>query len=232
MRIEPKKSALVRERVAKPKRWRPSPALLAAIIAVPLLGAAISALFTKVEPGKHKVVTQISLIAPPPPPKPPEKPPDPPKIKDEVKIDEPKPVDEPKQAPEEPPPGPLGLDANGTGPGDGFGLAGRPGGRDVTVGGGHGGGLGMTLFGSSAARHIAQELARDPRLKTANYRIEVRIWLAKDGHIDREEIVRGTGDRSLDAIISSALKQVSSVQQPVPQDLPQPLRIRVTSTDA
>jgi protein TonB len=206
---------------------------LGLVLALTLLGGAVSMLFTKTDPGKHKVVTQISLIPPPPPPKPPEpKPPDPPKIKEEVKIDDPKPAEDPKPAPQQPPAGPLGVDAQGTGPGDGFGLAGRPGGRDITVGGGGGGGLGLTLFGSTTARQIAQELARDPKLKNASYKIEIRVWLSKDGRFQREEIVRGSGDHDLDELIRAGLSQLGAVSTPIPQNLPQPLRIRVTSSDA
>jgi protein TonB len=210
------------------------PILAAAVGGVLLMGLAVAMLFTKTDVSKHKVVTQITLVVPPPPPpKPEEKPPEPPKPKEEVKLDEPKPQDEPKPAPaDQPPPGPIGLDANGSGPGDGFGLAGRPGGRDITVGHVGGGGLGMTVFGASTARHIAQELARDPKLKNVNYQVEIRIWLSKDGRFEREEIVRGTGDRDLDALIRAGLGQVSSLQQAVPANLPQPLHIRVTSSDA
>ena len=75
-------------------------------------------------------------------------------------------------------------------------------------------------------------LARDPKLKSSTYQIEVRVWLSRDGRFEREEIVRGTGDRELDALIRSGLNQLSALQQPVPQNLPQPLRIRVTSSDA
>jgi protein TonB len=216
------------------KRRRVAPLVVGGVLGVALLGMAISALFTNTDVGKHKTVTQISLIPPPPPPKPPEeKPPEPPKPREEVKLDPPKPVDEPKPAPEQPPAGPIGLDATGTGPGDGFGLAGRPGGRDITVGGGGGGGgMGLSLFGSSTARHIAQELARDPKLRATQYKIEIRIWLTQDGRIEREEIVRGTGDRDLDAQIRTDLSQIGAIPIPVPQNLPQPLRIRVTSSDA
>jgi len=218
----------------KPKsRWqRLLPLVAGVVLGAPLVVVALTMLFTKTDPGRHKVVTQISLIAPPPPPpKPPEEKPPPPRMKEEVKLDEPKPVDQPKAAPDQPPPGPLGLDATGTGPGDGFGLAGRPGGRDIVMGTG-GGGLGASLFGSSTARHIAQQLARDPKLKGTPYRIEVRIWLSKDGRFEREEIVKGTGDRELDSLIGNALRQVSALQQPPPPNVRQPLLIRVTSSDA
>jgi len=184
-------------------------------------------------PDRHKRIPQITVLRlpPPPPPKPEEKPPEPPKVKQEVQIQQPRPVEQPQPS-EAPPPGPLGIDAQGTGPGDGFGLAGRPGGRDITtIGGGGGSDLSRTMYGNGAARFIAQELARDPKLKTALYRIEIRIWIGRDGHFDREEIVKGTGDAQVDALIRDGLARLSPYRQPMPENTPQPLPIRVTSTD-
>jgi protein TonB len=212
-----------------PKRYLPL--LLGLGLGLPLLGLALNLLFTKSPAGPHKMVTQITLVTPPPP-KPEIKPPDPPKMKEEVKIEQPKPEEAPKPDNAPPAAGPLGLDAQGTGPGDGFGLAGRPGGHDITLGDGGGNRLGLTVFGTSTARHIAQELARDPRLKASSYQIEVRVWLGADGRFEREELVRGTGNRELDDLIRDGLRQVSALQQALPPNLPQPLRIRVTSSDA
>ena len=205
------------------------------VIAALLLWLIVKFLVLKAEPEARHKVQQISLVRPPPPPppKPPEKPPEPPKIKEEVKIDPPKPADEPKpaQQPDAPPPGPLGVDAQGTGPGDGFGLAGRPGGRDVTLGGG-GGGLSATLFANNVARQIAQELARMGPLRNVEYRVDLRIWLAHDGHIERHEITRSSGDAAVDRLIVDGLEHLSPIRQTPPDNLAQPLRIRVTSADA
>lgn len=210
------------------------PLVAAVVVGVPLIGMAMFLLFSKPSDEKRHVVQQITMVRLPPPPKPEEKPPEPPKVKEEVKIETPRNVEEPKPADNQPPPaGPLGLDAQGTGPGDGFGLAGRPGGRDITVGGGGGGGgLALMAFGTGAARHIAQELARDPRLKALSYRVEIRIWLSKDGRFEREELARGTGDEQVDTMIRDGLRDVSRLRQSVPDNLPQPLTIRVTSSDA
>jgi len=216
----------------KPGRRRILIVLLGLAVGLPLVGLSLATLFGRVDPPKHKSVVQIALVAlpPPPPPKPQE---EPPKPKEEVKIDQPKPTpDDPKPMPQVPPPGPMGVDAQGTGPGDSFGLAGRPGGRDIIASSGGGGGLGLSLFGSSTARHIAQELARDPRLKNTNYKVEIRVWLSKDGRFEREEIVRGSGDSEIDKLIREGLSQLGALQTPVPQNVPQPLRIRVMSTDA
>jgi protein TonB len=223
-------------RFAKPLLWIGAAVLLA------LIGwLVVKFLLIKAEPEiKHKVA-QIQIVRPPPPPppppKPPEKMPEPPKLKQEVKIDPPKPADTPKPAatPEAPPPGPLGVDATGTGPGDGFGLQGRPGGRDVTLGGGNGGaggGLTTTLFANGVARQIAQELGRSGSLRNVEYRVDLRVWIDRDGRIERHEIARSSGDAAVDKLITDGLARVSAVRQSLPENLKQPLRIRVTSADA
>jgi protein TonB len=214
--------------------WRRlMPVVGALAIGLPLLGVATMLLFSKPDPEKHHSVRQVTVLRlpPPPPPKPEEKPPEPPKVKEEIKLETPRPLDEPKTA-EAPPAGPLGLDAQGTGPGDGFGLAGRPGGRDIVLGGSGSSALALAAFGSGAARHIAQELARNPKLKSSVYKVEIRVWLSKDGRFEREELARGSGDASIDALIREGLTQVAPLRQALPADLPQPLRIRVTSSDA
>ncbi len=214
--------------------WRRRIGTTAILIgAASFIGLISATLLKPVAKDHHKIMQVIVLRAlpPPPPPKPPEKPPQPPKVREEVKLDQPKPVDEPK-ADAPPPQGPLGIDAQGTGPGDGFGLAARQGGRDITLAGSGGAGLGFMTFANATARFIAQELARDQDLRVANYRVEVRVWLSHGGHLDRYELVRGTGDPDLDRKIRDGLAQMGTLRQSVPDGLPQPLRIRVTSSDA
>lgn len=218
----------------RPAAWR----WAAALVALLLAGWAIWwFLGLQSTPQPQRKITQIAVLRPPPPPPPPktpEKPPEPPKVKEEVKLDppkpdEPKPADAPKEAP---PAGPLGVDAQGTGPGDGFGLAGRPGGRDITLGASGGGGLNHSLFANGVARHIAQELARLNTLRSVEYRVELRVWIGRDGRIERWEIARGSGDAALDRALGEGLAKVAALRQPAPEGLAQPLRIRVTSADA
>lgn len=80
---------------------------------------------------KKRQVQRITLVKPPPPEKIKEKPPEP-EIKKEEKIVEPEPKEVPEEtedsAKDEPPPGDdLGLDSDGTGGSDGFGLAAKKG---------------------------------------------------------------------------------------------------------
>jgi protein TonB len=76
------------------------------------------------------------------------------------------------------------------------------------------------------------ELARMPKLRKATYKIELRVWLNKDGHIAREELASGSGSTELDALLREGLLQVGPLRQSVPDNLPQPIRIRVTSADS
>jgi len=206
--------------------------LAVAAASVTVFGIVAAMLLNQSVPDQHKRIPQITVLRlPPPPPKPEEKPPEPPKVKEEVHIDTPRPVEQPQPA-DQPPQGPLGVDAQGTGPGDSFGLAGRPGGRDITtIGGGGGSGLSQSVFGNAAARFLAQELARNPKLKNSTYQVELLIWIGRDGRLEREQIVKGSGNPDIDRLIRSGLSEVAPYRQPVPEGLPQPLRIRVTSSD-
>src|SRR5512134_2417325 len=89
-------------------------------------GAARAILSDKPAPAKM-VVQEVKILRAPPPPPPEEPPPPPP---EEVDVPEPEPQPEPTPS-DEPPPGELGLDAEGAAGSDGFGLAARPGGRDL-----------------------------------------------------------------------------------------------------
>lgn len=167
-----------------------------------------------------KMVQQISLIKPPPPPPPPkveEKPPEP-KVKEEVKIDEPPPKND-----DQPPPGKdLGIDANGSGGGDGFGLIGRKGGRDL---------LGSDRFGwygSQVKSGIYDALMGEDCTRQARYSVVVKVWLVASGKVQRVELEGSSGNPEIDSCITRALPGVQVADAP-PEDLPQPVRIRVAA---
>ena len=177
------------------------------------------------ETSKKRLVQQISLIKPPPP-KMEQKPP-PPKQeikKEEVKLDEPPPL---PQQQDEPPPSPdLGVDANATPGSDSFGLVGRPGGHNLI--GGNGSRFGW--YGKLIQQDVEDALKQDKkRLSAKQYQVVVRLWLTSSGGVDRFELATTTGSPDLDNAIKQALNEIKSVKEAPPEDMPQPVLLRISS---
>ena len=183
-----------------------------------------------------KVVQQIALIQPPPPPPPPpkvEKPPEP-EI-EEVKLEEPEtpPDDMPDDVPsDEPPPGDLlGLDAEGGAGSDGFGLLGKKGGRSLLGGAG---GNAYSWYTNKVGSFIEEqlydfsELEEYKKLRNAKYNIRIKVWIDDDLKL-RSTLIGTTGDMERDEVLREALAQLHSYTESAPENMPQPIRIRITS---
>ncbi|MDP2868739.1 TonB C-terminal domain-containing protein [Methyloversatilis sp.] len=179
-------------------------------------------------------VTKISIIpdTPPPPPPPPreEKRPEPKEQKD-VKVEQPKPVEAPPQQAEQ-----LKMEgAAGDGP-SAFASG------DVTNEY-KGGDVGSTIGGAPAKpnrmqyafytnalqRHIQDELARNRNVKQIDYRVVVKVWLGRDGSIQRAVLDDSTGDDKADSALSAALADMRAFREAPPADMPQPIRLRITN---
>jgi protein TonB len=179
---------------------------------------------------KRRAVQQISLVKPPLPPKPP---PEPERPKEEVKQEVKTPEPEQKPSDDVPPPQEtLGLDAKGGAGADGFGLVGRPGGRDITTignagGSGAGGGRVNTAFYASQVQSALQdELNRNKELRDAEYRALVNLWIGADGHVTRVELAGSTGDAALDRRLRDALAELKKLRPP-PEGVAQPIRLEL-----
>lgn len=178
-----------------------------------------------------KQVQQITVIQPPPPPPPPppEQPPPPPEVKEE-KIEEPEPEPEPEPPEAEAPPAQdLGVDAEGSAGSDGFGLVGRKGGRGLLGGGG---GNAIIWYGGQVKRGLEDELQgllADTPAHKASYSVIVKIWIGADGRMSRAEMDGSSGKSDVDQALRDALPRLRLSLQPPPENMPQPLKIRVSS---
>lgn len=164
------------------------------------------------EPKKRRV-QQISLIKPPEPPPPEVKPPEekPPEIKEEM--------------PQEKPPEPVNADQ----PPPGIGGAGY-GSGDTSFGGNGGWMGGAGRFGyylGGVQKGINEELNRIEKLRKREYKIEVALWLAKNGVVSRFELLGSSGDKTVDAMIKKAMFG-AKFEEP-PSDIPQPIKLRISS---
>lgn len=183
------------------------------------------------KPSKPMKLQQITLVRPPPPPPPPpeEKPPEP-EVQEEVKLDEPTP-EEPQPADAPPPGADLGVDADGSGDGDGFGLVGKKGAGDLIGGGGGGNPWGRydALLNEAVSSAFQQALARDKALKGKNYKVMVKVWIDGGGKVTRASLVDSTGDAHADAVLKDALNSMRALREAPPAEMPQPVKLRVTS---
>lgn len=167
------------------------------------------------KPPMKQVVHQISLLPPPPPI---EQPPQP-EIKQEVNIPEPQPV----AKDDAPPPGDLGVDADGNGS-DGFQLRARKGGRDLL-----GAGSPFAWYTSRIEDSIKKVLSASKKTRRADYVLLIKLWLKHDGSVERFELADSTGDADVDQSIKLALAKVEPLGSELPADLKQPVRLRITS---
>jgi periplasmic protein TonB len=176
----------------------------------------------EVEPPKQ-VVQEVRIVRPPPPPE--TEPPPPPPPEEQVDVPEPQQQPDPVASNDPPPGNDLGLDAAGTGAGDGFGLVGRPGGRDLLATGGST----FSWYGGVIKDAIQQQLADDPRVRSGSYSVRIRIWVKRNGEIERANLVGSSGDRERDRAIEQVLARMTQLPQPPPADMPQPINLKIDS---
>jgi protein TonB len=199
------------------------------VMAAIMLGLWLKDFLSDKTPPKKQSLQQITLIKPPPPPPPPpEKPPEP-VVKEEIKLSEPEP--EPMDQADEPSPGPdLGVDAEGTGSGDGFGLVGKKGGADL-IGGSKGNPWAWydAIVNDAVNSAFQDALAREKGLKDKTYKVIVKVWIDAGGKVSRIALVDKTGDQKVDDLLKDVLENLRALREGPPADMPQPLKIRVTS---
>jgi protein TonB len=211
-------------------------AALAVIVVVVL---AFRSLVFDGEPSTRQTAQRVTLLTPPP-------------RKPEVKPEEPEPeVAQPEvnlaRQPENVDPQPsasdqLGVVGEGEAGESAFGLVAKRSGRDlVTIGddterlAGRASIDPMLQFGpyaGRAARFLEDALAQHQDLRRGNYTAVVRLWVSPDGSIRRLELARSTGDAERDARIRAAFAGIGRLGEPPPSDMPQPIRLRLTSRDA
>jgi len=117
------------------------------------------------------------------------------------------------------------VDADGTGAGDGFGLVGRKGGRDLLGSGGSA----FAWYAGLLKGEILDELQRVKSARSGAYSVSVKVWVRSDGSVERIRLAQSTGDRERDRDIESALARISRISQGPPADMPQPVSLRIVS---
>jgi protein TonB len=213
------------ERKQKPA-WMRWGGVALGLVAALLIALWLKDMLTPNGPLQKMKVQQITLVKPPPPPPPPpeEKPPEP-EIKEDVKLDQPQPTPEPQQAQDAPAPLNVGEGAEG-----GIDVGGSRGTPTLSgSGGGNPWGRYDALLNEAASSAFQQALAREKALKDKNYKVIVKIWIDASGKVSRTALVESTGDARADEVLREALNGMRALREAPPADMPQPVKIRVTS---
>jgi protein TonB len=200
------------------------PLALGAVVVIALVGLLVwfvaGMMAKKPEGPKRQVAQVVKLIRPPPPPEQPPPPPPP------EKVNEPLPQDTPEPTPQEDAPAEqLGIDADGSSGGDGFGLAARKGGRDL-LGSSNGA---FAWYTGMLKDTILEKLSADDRVRRGSYAAVVRIWVTSDGRVERVKLAQSTGDPARDIAIEESLTKISRVREAPPIEMPQPITLRIVS---
>lgn len=215
------------------RRWRRALVWVIGVVVVSvLIWMVIKELATPNQVKKKRAVQEISLLKPPPPPPPPKTAPPPPKVEVQEKIDVPKPDQQPDKPADAPPPGPdLAVDAAGGAGGDSFGLVGKKGGSDLIGGGGGGGGVGSRFawYGALIKERIQDAVSKEKKLREADFRIMVSVWINASGAVTRAELIESTGNAELDSALKVALRNLPPLREGAPGDMPQPIKLRITA---
>lgn len=211
-------------RAAQKYRFLPLFALgLAVIVATAGLVWLMRSVLSGTPAPQKQLVQEVRIIRPPPPPE--TEPPPPPPPEEEVDVPEPESQPDPTPSDEPPPGEQLGLDAEGTAGGDGFGLVGRKGGRDLLASGGSA----YAWYADLVKGEILSRLEDETVARRGSYSVVVRVWLSSDGTIERYRLAQSTGDPQRDRAIEQALGRVGRISRAPPPDLPQPVNLRIIS---
>jgi protein TonB len=128
----------------------------------------------------------------------------------------------------------LGLDAEAVAGGDSFGLVAKRGARELlaTIDDDARRGQEFAFFASTLRQHIQDELEQVTDLRTSNYTAEIAIWIGDGGSIPRAEVRRSSGDANLDRRLREALVSLRAMAIEPPRQMPQPVRLRISSRGA
>lgn len=208
---------------SKLKKWLPYAG--AAVLVLVLGGVSVAAIrnMSGTSAPQQPLVQQISIVMPPPPPPPPPEMERPEPEMEELEIEELEPVaaDDSAEAPGEE----LGLDADGVAGGDAFGLKAKKGGRGLL-----GGGDPNAWYAGILQRELQRLLSNDESIRgLGEYSVIVSISLSDEGYVQDSQLLSGSNNPKLDAALRSVLSAGVRLSREPPADLPQPIRLRISS---
>ena len=224
---------------SEPKRRFPKAGIwvIATIVALMFMGMGVfivKMLLSEDTQRRKRAIKMVQLVKPPPPPKIKEKPPEPEMKKEEIIEQEPEetpPEDVSEASEDDSPPldDLLGLDADGSGGSDGFGLKAKKGGRAL-IGGDQS--QRFAWYTAMVQKEINQKVQEyfdgNGGIPEGNLKTYVRVVVDDEGRIINYKILRSSGDTRMDDAVLGALASVEISEMP-PMDMPRVMKFKISS---
>lgn len=210
-----------------------------AFVMVCLIVLVVKVLLSSDSSGRNRQIQQVTLMTPPPPPKVKEKEPEPEIEKEEEIIEqemeepEPEPMDD--QTGDEPPPGQdLGLDADGTGGSDAFGLKAKKGARSI-IGGQYSDTSLLrkyawytTIIQKELRTKVNKYMEENGGIPDGNLKAIVEITLDDAGNILSFDISDSSGNKQMDEAVLASLK-TAKISEPPPVNMPKTVKLKISA---
>ena len=215
-----KDAVMEKENNNKKKLLKQAIILLGVVLLLLLLVFGLKNLF-KQQNHPKKQITTIKLLPDTPPPPPPPPPPPKEQPKEVQKAPEPKPV-------EMPPTETLKMEgAAGDAPSafqSGNVTNDYKGGKTIGSDG-----LKYSWYAGVIKSEIEKALRTNQALKDGQYKILVSIWLKPNGDIERLKVMQSDASPDIEQELKITLESLKSINQAVPEGMPQPLKLRITA---
>lgn len=181
-------------------------------------------------PTHKKQITTVKLLPDTPPPPPPPPPKEPPKET---------PKEQPKEAPKEPEPKPAetppaetlkmeGAAGDGPSPFQSGAVNNEyKGGAVATIG--SDGGVKFRWYAGLVKSQIERAIERDKKLTQGQYKIVVSVWLKPNGQFERLSVDQSDTTPEIEQGIREALNDLPAMQDSPPENMPMPIRLRISA---
>lgn len=186
---------------------------------------------------RRKQIQMITLVKPPPPPKIKEKPPEP-EVEKKEEIIEQEPEETPPEQSDEadsdvPEGNDLGLDAEGSAGGDGFGLQGKKGARGLLSGGSRSLLQRYAWYTSIIQQELHDEikllLEKNGGIPKGKHKTQFKISIDDLGRILTFKIIKPTGNQDVDQAVEKALITYR-ISEPPPPEMPRTIELAISSS--
>jgi periplasmic protein TonB len=211
------------KKAAPKKSWlKFLPAALGVLIVIVAIVAAmlLKNYFHVDKADQKKQIQQVTIVTPPPPPPPPPKEEiKEPEVKEEIPEDKPEEAAPDNEA-EAPAGEDLGVDADGTAGGDGFGLLAKKGGRGL---------LGGSGYEQTVRQEINEAILENSRLKHMEYVATINLKLSDSGEFEKFEIEMVSGDNEAKTLLEEVLRKKHRMLKPRPLEAASLVKLRIKS---